>query len=103
MAAVELTSSGAAKDVSKEEPEKFVSKVAEFLRESVQRNDDWNEDTVKMAFAESVARAAEKVESEEENSREFRLILGVVSPKSLQRGGVQTARGNGSRVAQVEN
>ena len=40
MATVNNTS-GAAKNVS--EAEKFVSKVAEFLRESVQRNDDWNE------------------------------------------------------------
>ena len=42
------------------EAEKFVAKVAEFLRENVQRNEDWNEDTVKMAFAESVAALPKK-------------------------------------------
>ena len=49
-----------AADASKEEAEKFVSKVAEFLREGVQQNEDWNENTVKMAFTESVAALPKK-------------------------------------------
>ena len=40
-----------AADASKEEAEKFVSKVAEFLREGVHQNEDWNENTVSTAKA----------------------------------------------------
>ena len=70
MATVNNTS-GAAKNVS--EAEKFVSKVAEFLRESVQRNDDWNEDTVKMAFAESVQRLPKKSKAKKKIQDSFEL------------------------------
>ena len=70
MATVNNTS-GAAKNVS--EAEKFVSKVAEFLRESVQRNDDWNEDTVKMAFAESVQGLPKKSKAKKKIQDSFEL------------------------------
>ena len=70
MATVNNTS-GAAKNVS--EAEKFVSKVAEFLRESVQRNDDWNEDTVKMAFAESVEGLPKKSKAKKKIQDSFEL------------------------------
>jgi hypothetical protein len=38
----------------RDKAEKFVSKIAEFLREAVNENEDWNDDTVKNAFEESV-------------------------------------------------
>ena len=47
-------------------------KVAGFTR-SVQRNDDWNEDTVKMAFAESVQGLPKKSKAKKKIQDSFEL------------------------------
>ena len=64
-----------AADASKEEAEKFVSKVAEFLREGVQQNEDWNENTVKMAFTESVAALPKKSKAKKKIQEKLDLYL----------------------------
>ena len=70
MATVNNTS-GAAKNVS--EAEKFVSKVAEFLARASSETDDWNEDTVKMAFAESVQGLPKKSKAKKKIQDSFEL------------------------------